>query len=98
MYPFSYLLSTSTVVQTIVIPGVKTIQSITFGGKDLDILFVTTVSVPFDANTGQFISGATVPETAGLLFKITGLCVKGRPAKKLPKKFASFVPEISAQC
>lgn len=93
--PFSYFLSTSTVVQKIQIPGVRTLQSLAFGGKCLDILFVVTTGIPFSVMTGKPYEGVTAPAAAGLLYKITGLGVKGRPAKKLPNHFAISAPENS---
>lgn len=48
------------------------ITSLAFGGKNLDILYVTTAARP------KF----TLPSPAGGVFKITGLGVKGLPMKK----------------
>lgn len=59
---------TRKVVQEIEIPNVSQVTSVTFGGEQLDELFVTTAA----------LNGQAAP--AGGLFKITGLGTKGMPA------------------
>lgn len=76
-------------MQKIQVPGVSTVQTLAFGGEKLDILFVTTTGTPFSLYTGKPYADIIAPGAMGLLHKITGLGVKGRPHKKLPQKFAT---------
>lgn len=63
------------IVQTVSLPT-PFVAAPTFGGPDLDILFVTTANLPVDFFTGQ--TGAPIRQPpAGNLFMIRGLCDKG---------------------
>ncbi|XP_031628871.1 regucalcin-like [Contarinia nasturtii] len=62
---------TGKILMEIPIPA-KQVSSITFGGPNLDILYVTTAS-----------SGDSDNELAGYLFKITGLGTKGFPGVRV---------------
>lgn len=81
--------TTSTVVQKIQVPGVRTLQTLTFGGKDLDILFITTAGISYSVFEAKINADVILPGAYGLLHKITGLGVRGRPYPKLPKKYAA---------
>lgn len=62
---------TGKILLEIPIPA-KAVTSLTFGGPDLDILYVTTAS-----------AGDTENKFAGCLFQVTGLGVKGYPDVKV---------------
>lgn len=72
--------STGKIVYVIKIPA-QVCGSLAWGGKNLDILFVTTYSKVRNIFTGE---NEDVPFTAesGQLFMVTGLNDKGFPARK----------------
>lgn len=82
---FLFIFSTGAILKRILLPVIYT-ESLTFGGPNLDILFVTTNSVQIIVETGG-ISGAVLLPHYGSLYQITGLGVRGRPAQKLFKDF-----------
>lgn len=63
--------STKKVLMEIPLPATQ-ITSLTFGGPNLDVLFVTTAN-----------KDGKQPEGSGYVYKITGLCVKGYPGVNL---------------
>lgn len=69
------------IVQTVDLPT-PYIAAPTFGGPNLDTLFVTTANLPVDFFSGQI--GAPLREPpAGNLFMIRGLCEKGTPSYRV---------------
>lgn len=64
------------------IPARK-VTSVAFGGPNLDILFVTTASIPVSAEAIGLHTSDKHEELAGRLFKVTGLGVKGYPGVKV---------------
>lgn len=58
------------------------ITSLAWGGKNLDILFVTSATEPYDLFTGEITDRKLTPD-AGRVFMVKGLGVKGLPMKKL---------------
>lgn len=54
-----------------------------FGGPNLDILFVTTASIPVTADAIGLHPSDKKEELAGKLFKVTGLGAKGFPGVKV---------------
>lgn len=54
-----------------------------FGGPNLDILFVTTASIPVSAEAIGLRPTDKQEELAGQLFKVTGLGAKGFPGVKV---------------
>lgn len=84
---FHINLSTGRVLQKVPLP-VALVQTLSFGGPHLDILFVTTTSYPFDIMTGGTADDPVTPLN-GLLYQIKGLGVRGVPANRLPLRFAT---------
>lgn len=60
----------------------KQVTSVTFGGPNLDILFVTTASMPVSADAIGLHPNDKHDKLAGHLFKVTGLGAKGFPGVK----------------
>lgn len=55
----------------------KQVTSVTFGGPNLDILYVTTASMQASAEVLGMRPNDKHDELAGHLFKVTGLGAKG---------------------
>lgn len=72
-----------------------TAQSLSFGGKDGEILFVTSTYFLFDLNSAAHLN-ETVPDNWGKLYAITGLGVNGQIATRALSKYASCVANTSA--
>lgn len=70
------------IVLEIPIPTEK-VTSVAFGGPNLDILYVTTASIPVNATDIGLTSDSAQSEFAGRLFKVTGLGSKGFPGVKV---------------
>lgn len=66
---------------------VPKIQAVTFGGPNLDILFVLSTKFATDPST--------LPKDSGKMFMITDVGAKGYDGRKLKKSFASCAPEKS---
>ncbi|XP_031638621.1 regucalcin-like [Contarinia nasturtii] len=89
LYAASYLGSdvlkinprTSKLVERIKIPA-EAVASVTFGGPNLDILFVSTDDRPFNITTGG-ISTRDISPLSGSIFMVKGLGSKGYPGRKL---------------
>lgn len=64
------------------IPARK-VTSVAFGGPNLDILFVTTASIPVSAEAIGLHPSDKKEELAGKLFTVTGLGAKGFPGVKV---------------
>lgn len=54
----------------------------TFGGPNLDILFITTGSIPLNVTSGG-ITNMTITESGGKLFMVTELNTRGLPGRKV---------------
>lgn len=61
----------------------KQVTSVAFGGPNLDILYVTTASMPASAEAIGLKPTDKCDELAGHLFKVTGLGAKGFPGVKV---------------
>lgn len=61
----------------------KQVTSVTFGGPNLDILYVTTASVQASAEALGMRPNDKHDEFAGHLFKVTGLGAKGFPGVRV---------------
>lgn len=61
----------------------KEVTSVAFGGPNLDVLFVTTASIPVSAEAIGLFTKDKHEELAGRLFKVTGLGVRGFPGVKV---------------
>ena len=70
------------IVQEIQIPARK-VTSVTFGGLNLDILYVTTASAPLNAEAIGLHSDDKQTDLDGRLFKVTGLGAKGFPGVRV---------------
>ncbi|GBP54107.1 Regucalcin [Eumeta japonica] len=57
-------------LQTVTVP-VKNVTSVTFGGPNLDVMFLTTANLE--------LNGGVLEPPAGAVFKVTGLGAKGHP-------------------
>lgn len=68
---------TSKLLEIIKMPTEITVNDV-FGGPDLDVLFVTSASLPFDLNNGVTALRTRTPE-AGSLFIVEGIGAKGVP-------------------
>lgn len=77
---FEYF-SEQKVVKRIKMPA-KMVTAVTIGGPKLDTLYVTTATRVFDINKGG-ISDKVYTGCNGLVFKVTGLGLKGWPENKL---------------
>lgn len=59
---------------------VRSVLACTFGGPDMDILFVTTGNNRTDIRSGNDVIGNNPPsQYGGKLFEIHGLCARGYP-------------------
>ncbi|XP_026736696.1 uncharacterized protein LOC113500183 [Trichoplusia ni] len=80
---------TNTILETIPVPA-KQVTSVTFGGPNLDMLYVTTGRMEFE--------GPQPPPPAGSVFSVTGISAKGHPNVnvRVDKSIAisvSFLPD-----
>lgn len=64
------------------IPG-QVVASVAFGGKNLDVLYVSTFSKARATYTGDTID--RVWPNSGLMYAVTGLGTKGFPGRELCK-------------
>lgn len=62
---------------------VRSPTSVTFGGPNLDVIFLTTCYNTVDAFTGEAIEHDESEPDAGKLFIITGLGRRGKAGDKL---------------
>lgn len=69
------------IVETVNLPT-PYVAAPTFGGPNLDILFVTTANLPVNFFTGQIGDPIRQPP-AGNLFMIRGLCKRGVPSYRV---------------
>lgn len=70
------------VVLEIPIPARK-VTSVTWGGSNMDILFVTTAKIAVNAANIGLNPDDEQSELSGHLFKVTGLGAKGFPGVKV---------------
>lgn len=68
-------------MQDIKIPT-ELVLDLTFGGKDLSTLFVTTGSTAYNFTTGT-LTDRKFSSQSGLIFKILGLNTKGYAGRKV---------------
>lgn len=68
-------------VERIEIPA-EAVAAVTFGGPNLDILFVSTDVHPFNTTTGG-ISTRELSPLSGSIFMVKGLGSRGYPGRKL---------------
>lgn len=66
------------------IPG-PVVASVVWGGDNLDILFVSTASVPRDFYSG-INSNETLSPGSGLIYAVTNLNARGVPVRKVCSK------------
>lgn len=77
--------SNSTLLSKIEMPT-QMITDCTFGGPNLDILFVTTGSIPLNVTSGGTTDMQITP-SGGKLLTIKGLNAKGLPGRKVNIEF-----------
>lgn len=83
------ILSTGKRLQTILFPA-KFVQSLTWGGENMDTLFVGTSVIVYSIQSGKTVP-VKLPEADGHLYQETGL---GRnPAAKMDMRYATCLNE-----
>lgn len=70
----------SKIVQKIKIPA-KFVTNIVFGGRNLDILFVTTGSNAFNLSSGEILTSLSTG--SGMVYMIKGVGARGFPGRTL---------------
>lgn len=78
---------TSQIVERIKIPA-EAVAAVTFGGPNLDILFVSTDLFPFNTTTGS-LSLRPISPLNGSIFMIKGYGAQGYPGRKMNFKCAA---------